>query len=96
MNVSNDKGDGEQHLADGVAALREPRRPASWLSESELRRRARRRSAIYLTVAAACLLLFVVLIYLLLGRTRWSAGSSTQTSANHVTPLNSPVGHSPR
>lgn len=58
-----------------------PRRPASWLDETELRRRARRRNAVYCAVAAICMMLFVLLIYLLLERTRWTAGKSASTSA---------------
>lgn len=62
-----------------------PRRPSSWLSESELRCRARQRKMIYCAIAVICMLVFVVLIYLLLERTRWSAGSSGQTSLVGVT-----------
>ena len=58
-----------------------PRRPASWLDEAEIRRRARRRNLVYVAWAAACMVLFVVLIVLLMERTRWSAGSSEDEAA---------------
>ncbi len=82
MNVSDDRSEARQRLDEALAAQTSPRRPSSWLSESELRSRARKRNAIYLVVAAACLVLFVVLIHLLIERTRWSAGSSTQVDAH--------------
>lgn len=63
-----------------------PRRPASWLGASELRRRARRRHALYWALTAACLLVFVLLINLLLERTRWSAGSSNKSAIGHIAP----------
>lgn len=58
-----------------------PRRPASWLDEAEIRRRARRRKRAYIALAVACMGLFVVLIGLLMERTRWSAGSSEDAAA---------------
>ena len=80
MNVSDECNEARQRLDDALAARPDQRRPLTLLSESELRSRARRRNAIYLLVAGACMVLFVALIYLLLERTRWSAGSSTQAA----------------
>lgn len=60
------------------------RRPASWLGEAEIRRRARRRNLLYLMVAACCMVLFVVLIHLLLEKTRGSAGASSQNAVSAV------------
>lgn len=59
------------------------RRPASWLGEAEIRRRARRRNLLYLMVAACCMVLFVV-IHLLLEKTRGSAGASSQNAVSAV------------
>lgn len=58
-----------------------PRRPASWLDDAEIRRRARGRNLFYIAMAVACMGLFVVLIGLLMERTRWSAGSSEDEAA---------------
>ena len=83
MNVSDEGG--HEDRQDPLAGMRglqvAPRRPDSWLSEAEIRARARRRSVIYLAVAAVCAVLFVVLIVLLMERTRWSAGSSEDEAA---------------
>lgn len=84
MKLSDQQAAAKAHHDDGLGVSIQVRRPASWLDEAELRRRARRRSTIYWMVAAGCMLLFVLLIYLLIERTRWSAGSSTQTSAAHI------------
>lgn len=84
MNMSDDPKPSEQSPSPLVTPTMQ-RRPASWLSEAELRQRARRRNAIYLMLAAACMALFVVLIYLLLERTRWSAGNSAN-AALHTMP----------
>lgn len=76
-------GNGEKPdmpMETGALQLR-PRRPASWLDDAEIRRRARRRNLFYIAMAVACMGLFVVLIGLLMERTRWSAGSSEDEAA---------------
>lgn len=84
MKMSDQPSGAGNHRDEDLAASLPARRPASWLDETELRRRARRRNALYWMVAAGCMLLFVVLIYLLLERTRWSAGGSTQAVVAYV------------
>ena len=78
MNVSDGEGKAEQTSTNAKANQPGFRRPASWLSEVELKRRARRRNTVYWSIAVLCMLVFVTLIYLLLERTRWSAGSSSR------------------
>lgn len=83
MNMSDEEASTQRPPVDAADLMIQPRRPSSWVSEDELRRRSRRRSLIYLSVAAVCMLMFIVLIYLLLERTRWSAGSSPKVSGAH-------------
>ena len=85
MSTSDDTEARGKRLDEALGAQRDTRRPGTWVSESELRRRARRRNAISLAVAAACMLLFVVLIYLLLERTRGTAVVPDQVGM-HVSP----------
>lgn len=73
MNAGDENEAADKRLNETLAAQQTTRRPASWVSESELRRGAHRRNIIYLSVAAVCMLLFVVLIHLLLERTRGTA-----------------------
>ena len=84
--MSDNDHSNDSRAADAFAHAAGERRPSSWISQTDLRQRARRRKMIYLCMAGIGMLVFVVLIYLLLERTRWTAGGSPRASIIHGEP----------